>query len=244
MEKEVVNIYFLKKEDILTESFYKKFTLNYEVNHRRLFTYSKGQLVNNPHLDMNPQLQLPPFYSAYFEWKELNKLPENLSADFDMGVNNLDIDFDQCLLEALLKRYEKVYVFLRYNKNIVNEKLSGGYKILFKRHKQFHEEYLIEISRELFNCNIKRENIYGMYIDMKEGQTPWEDIHFNGEDLLDIAKLINVFSGVFFKVPIYANYNWMLYSQDNNICNDLVDVVQSFCEENDIICDCNMGLEI
>ncbi len=37
MEKDMLNVYFIRSEELLSFSFYKKFAFAYEINHRKLY---------------------------------------------------------------------------------------------------------------------------------------------------------------------------------------------------------------
>ncbi len=70
----------------------------------------------------------------------------------------------------------------------------------------------------------------------------WENIYFNENELPDICKLCNNFVEVFMKVPYYANYNWMMYSQHQSVCDELAEYIQCLCNEKDIVYTQNEGI--
>lgn len=98
MEKDMLNVYFIRREELLWLSFYKKFAFAYEINHRKLYIWSKNKIINNPYLDGDLRLQIPLLYSVYLEGKDYNVSDEKADLDYERGI----------YLIAILKK--KVYM--------------------------------------------------------------------------------------------------------------------------------------
>ena len=243
MERDMLNAYFIQKEELLSLSFYKRFAFAYEINHRKLYIWSKKKIINSPYLESDLKSQIPLLYSVYLEGKEYNVPEEKIDLDFEVGINNFDFDFENSLLKYLLKKYDNVFVLIKHQRNIINKTALEKLNVLLER-KGSPNEYLIKLSGNALDFDIERKSIYGIFVSQGNCTIDsWEDIYFNENDLLDISTLSDNFTGVFMKVSFYANYNWMLYSQYQNVCDDLVEGIQEICNEKDIIYSQNRGID-
>lgn len=236
----MLNVNFIRREELLSPSFYKKFAFAYEINHRKLYIWSKNKIINNPYLDGDFKLQIPLLYSVYLEGKDYNVSDEKADLDYERGINNFN--FENALLNYLLKKYEYVFVLIRYQRNNINKAAIEKLDVLLERKGNLNE-YIVKFYGNKSDCNIEKESIYGIFASpsncMIDG---WENIYFNENELSDICKLSNNFVEVFMKVPFYANYNWMLYSQHQSVCDELAEYIQFLCNEKDIVYTQNEGI--
>lgn len=129
---EGVQIYRCDNAAICKEDFFNMTKLNFEYDRRHLFTRKKNKWEYNNYFPFDLVNERLGFYGLYLScYTDLDFA--SLDFDFDIGLNNLEYNFEEKLISCLKNEYSRIVIEIlnsQANKSII-EKIEREYNILF-----------------------------------------------------------------------------------------------------------------
>lgn len=217
---EGIQIYKYNNVTIYQKDFFNMTKLNFMYDRRYLFRRIKNKWEYNNYFPFDLVKERLDFYGMYLSCYATSDFT-CLDFDFDIGLNNIEYDFEKQLINSLKNEYNQIEIVIKIlnskvNKSII-EKVERGYNILFSS-VGINNIYIIKFD-DIEKINFIQEYICGILIDKNDIEIPFERYSFNPIDLKCIMELIERVKLLIFRIPLYANYNIMLYSKEEQLVN-------------------------
>lgn len=230
--RELIKIYKFDSRSILQQNFYNMTKLNPTYNGRKLFLKRNKYIENNKHFPLDfvkSALNINGLYLFACE----NPGEYQIDSDFDLGFNNLSFNFEEELLDVLCNKYTKTYLIVKvmnHNNNFnIIRKIEREYKIFLLSNK-VQNLYLIEFE-EREQLSFLNRYIQGYLFQTENNSNYFHEKSFN-IDLKYISEIISNGNTLIYRVPIFSNYNLMIYSMDLRTCNCISMQIEKFISEN------------
>lgn len=222
---EGLQIYKFNDLTIYQQDFYNMTRLNFMYDRRRLFSFNKNEIKYNSYFPFDMVKGKVKFYGLYLSAYNTIDSFSHMDFDFDIGFNNIEYKIEEKILDTIKDEFGKIDIIIeifnsRENKNII-DKINREYNILFSLD-GFYNIYIAEL-KEIKSINFIQEYIYGVLLNEKNFPVSFGQCSFNPVDLKCIKQLAEKYGLILFKVPIYANYNIVVYSSNENFIDKFSD---------------------
>lgn len=201
---EEVSIIKFDEQDIIDKSFYDKTKLNFEYNNRKIF---KNNGIYNEKFD-NEIINCIKFNGYYISCCELP-----LCTEFDIGFCESRCTFEKNIIKTLKKEFKYNYVLIRVSNP------SREFRVVCEIEKEYQVIYSIKSTQNIYiiEYNSDIESKYTDYIEGYMFGVEKIEIKLKAKfnvalNLESIQEILSQMSVVVFKIPIYSNYNLLIFS--------------------------------
>ncbi len=222
---EGIQIYKFNDIMVYQQYFYNMTKLNFMYDRRNIFSFNKNGMQYNRYFPFDMVKENLKFYGLYLSAYSNVDSFLHMDFDFDIGFNNIKYKIEEKILDIIKDEFGKIDIIIsifnsRENKNII-DKINREYEVLFSLD-GFYNIYIAEL-KEIKSINFIQEYIYGVLINEKNFSVSFGQCSFNQVDLKCIKQLAEKYELILFKVPIYANYNIVVYSSNENFIDKFSD---------------------
>lgn len=222
---EGIQIYKFNDIMVYQQYFYNMTKLNFMYDRRSIFSFNKNGMQYNRYFPFDAVKENLKFYGLYLSAYSNVDSFLHMDFDFDIGFNNIEYKIEEKILDIIKDEFGKIDIIIRIfnsreNKNII-DKINREYKVLFSLD-GFYNIYIAEL-KEIKSIDFIQEYIYGVLLNEKNFSVLFGQCSFNPVDLKCIKQLAEKYELILFKVPIYANYNIVVYSSNENFIDKFSD---------------------
>ena len=149
----------------LQKEFYFKTELSYSFCGREVLSKRKNEIRFNDYCPFDEAKKYISFYGIHLSAMVLSDLNENdIDTDFDIGINNLECDLENELLQYSFRNFKDKYFLIRVSNPRNDYKMihfiENNYNIVFFQELSQHI-YIIKYTKvQLINVNRKMKNIF------------------------------------------------------------------------------------
>lgn len=211
---EGIQIYKCDSTTIYQRDFYNMTRLNFMYDRRRLYNKKQDQLEYNSYFPMDFVKERIAFYCLYLSAYTFMDFSD-IDFDFDIGFNNMEYNIEERMINMLKEEFSEIKIMVKifnsYENSDIIKRIEETYNILFSG-KSIWNFYIIELD-DIEDINFLYENICGILLGEKDFSLSFDKKEFDFIDLKSIQMLIEEFSLIILRVPIFSNYNVMLYAK-------------------------------
>lgn len=219
---EGMQIYKYDSNTILQHSFYDMTRLNFMYDRRKLYIIKKQKVEYNSYFPLNMVKEKLKFYGLYLSTYSTLDF-SSIDSDFDIGFNNIEYKIEEKLMNMLREQFKKIELIMMVSNTKDNEKIIDKIEKEFDLSlslKGFYNSYIVRLEN-INDVNFYKKYICGILLDGKGFSSSFDKRSFNLIELKFIQRLIEDYKLVILRVPLFANYNMMLYSKQEELIDEM-----------------------
>ena len=215
---EGIQIYKCDSKTIYQQDFYNMTRINFMYDRRRLYNQKKGQLEYSSYFPIDLVKEQIDFHCLYLSAYTFMD-SSSIDFDFDIGFNNIEYNIEERIINMLKEEFGEIEIIVKVsnsyeNRNII-KRIEERYNILFSVAGACNL-YIIRLE-DIGDMCFLHNNIYGILLGERYFPISFEEKVFDLIDLKSIQTLIENFSLIMLRVPLFSNYNVMLYSKQEKM---------------------------
>lgn len=230
---ENIKVFKFDNKKIYNQDFYNLTKLNLMYDRKKIFSIKKNKVIYSSYFPFEQAKEFLNFNGFYLSAFVKADLDSN-DYDFDIGFNNLEYDFEENLLNEIKNNYKDIYIIVKLfnpkNDYQIVQEIESNYNIVFSSTDN-QGIYIIKF-KENNNLFFIKKYVYGYLICKNSKNIQFSRYTYNSNDLKFIQELVNQVDIVVYRIPLYSNYNLIIYSKKNNIINDLIHEVLKLSSNN------------
>lgn len=221
---EGIQMYQCDSMTIYNPDFYNMTRLNFMYDRRRLYSRKKSQLEYNSHFPVDvvkERINFNFLYLSAYTFMDFSAV----DFDFDIGFNNVEYNIEEKIINILEKEFGEIKILIKIynsyeNSNIIKT-IEEKCNIVFSMDGVW-KYYIIRLDN-IEDIRFFDEDVCGILCGQEDSLLVFEEEGFDFSDLTSLQKIIDKFRMVMLRVPIYSNYNLMIYSKQKAMVDIISD---------------------
>lgn len=232
MTMEEIQIINFDNNIVLQKEFYLNTELRYTYSGRDLFINKKNKVIPNGHCSFDEAKNYLDFYGVYFSAVTSSEADKKeIDLDFEIGINNLENNIENILLQHLTDNNKEIYIMLRVSNPKDDYRtvfhIEHNHDIVFSQCLS-QNIYIIKYNTE-YDFSIIKNYISGYLFNNNNDDLEINQRFYSIMDLKNIQNLLENFDILMFRTPVYVNYNLTFYSK--NKLDFIIDIISHYSNE-------------